>query len=86
MEKLKFKRCNQIAAFVLTAIFMAFSLGSYAQQRTLSGTVTDQAGAAIPGVTVVVKGTTTGTVTNLDGNYTLQVPADAAVLVFPISV
>lgn len=82
MEKLKFKRCNRIAAFLLTAIFMAFSLGSYAQQRTLNGTVTDQAGAAIPGVTVVVKGTTTGTVTNLDGNYTLQVPADAAVLVF----
>ena len=82
MEKLKFKRCNRIAAFLLTAIFMAFSLGSYAQQRTLSGTVTDQAGAAIPGVTVVVKGTTTGTVTNLDGNYTLPVPADAAVLVF----
>jgi TonB-dependent starch-binding outer membrane protein SusC len=82
MEKLKFKRCNQIAAFLLTAIFMAFSLGSYAQQRTLNGTVTDQTGATIPGVTVVVKGTTTGTVTNLDGIFTLQVPADAAVLQF----
>lgn len=82
MEKLKFKRCNAIATFLLTAIFMAFSLGSYAQQRTLSGKVTDQTGASIPGVTVVVKGTTTGTVTNLDGNYTLQVPADAATLVF----
>lgn len=82
MEKLKFERCNAIAAFLLTAIFMAFSLGSYAQQRTLSGKVTDQTGASIPGVTVVVKGTTTGTVTNLDGDFTLQVPADAATLVF----
>lgn len=82
MEKLKFKRCNRIAAFLLTAIFMAFSLGSFAQQRTLTGKVTDQTGASIPGVTVVVKGTTTGTVTNLDGNFTLPVPADAAVLVF----
>lgn len=82
MEKFKFKRCNSVAAFLLTAIFVAFSLGSYAQQRTLTGKVTDQSGASIPGVTVVVKGTTTGTVTNLDGNFTLQVPADAAALVF----
>ncbi len=82
MEKLKFKRCNKLAAFLLTAVFMAFSLGSFAQQRTLNGKVTDQAGAAIPGVTVVVKGTTTGTVTNLDGMYSLSVPADAQILVF----
>jgi len=82
MEKLKFKKCNRIATFLLTAIFMAFSLGSFAQQRTLNGKVTDQTGTTIPGVTVMVKGTTTGTVTNLDGNYTLQVPADAAILMF----
>jgi TonB-dependent starch-binding outer membrane protein SusC len=82
MEKLKLRKFNCIAAFLFTAIFMAFSLGSYAQQKTLNGKVTDQTGSGIPGVTVVVKGTTTGTVTNLDGNYTLQVPASAAVLVF----
>ncbi|MFZ5429053.1 MAG: SusC/RagA family TonB-linked outer membrane protein [Bacteroidota bacterium] len=82
MEKLKFKRCNSVAAFLLTAIFMAFSLGSYAQQKTISGKVTDQTGVSIPGVTVVVKGTTTGTITNLDGNYNLEVPASAATLVF----
>ncbi len=41
MEKLRFKRCKHLAAFFLTAIFMAFSLGSYAQQRTISGKVSD---------------------------------------------
>ena len=48
------------------------------QQRTVSGTVTDESGEPLPGVTVVVKGTTRGTVTNADGNYSLSnIPEDA---------
>ncbi|MGV8093610.1 MAG: SusC/RagA family TonB-linked outer membrane protein [Mangrovibacterium sp.] len=52
---------------------------SVAQQpRTIAGKVTDSSGAPLPGVTVVVKGTTSGTITGVDGNYTLtNVPADA---------
>jgi TonB-dependent starch-binding outer membrane protein SusC len=42
-----------------------------AQQRSVSGKVTDSSNQPLPGVTVVVKGTTQGTVTNADGNYTL---------------
>jgi len=41
------------------------------QQKTVSGKVTDSSGASIPGVSVVVKGTTMGTITNFDGNYSL---------------
>ncbi|HLV30547.1 MAG TPA: carboxypeptidase-like regulatory domain-containing protein, partial [Chitinispirillaceae bacterium] len=52
------------------------------QQRTVTGTVTDSRGLPLPGVTVVVKGTTTGTVTGEDGNFTLQVSADAETLSF----
>jgi len=52
------------------------------QQPAVSGTVTDESGQPLPGVTVVVKGTTRGTVTNNDGNYSLtNVPA-AGTLVF----
>ncbi len=52
------------------------------QQRSLSGKVTDSSGAPLPGVTVVVKGTTKGTITDINGNYSLTgVPGDA-VLVF----
>lgn len=48
------------------------------QQNTVSGTVTDESGQPLPGVTVVVKGTTQGTVTNADGDYSLtNVPEDA---------
>ncbi len=52
------------------------------QQQTVSGKVTDSSGQPLPGVSVVVKGTTTGTITDFDGKYTLaNVPSDA-VLVF----
>jgi len=53
-----------------------------AQQRTVSGTVTDDSGLPLPGVTVLVKGTTRGTVTNADGNYTLANIPENAILVF----
>lgn len=50
---------------------------------TLKGTVVDQTGAALPGVTVLVKGTTLGTSTNIDGQFTLKLPeAQNMVLVF----
>ncbi len=54
-----------------------------AQTRTLSGSVTNaDDGSTIPGVSVVVKGTTVGTTTDLDGRYSLLVPADAKILQF----
>ncbi|WP_246168823.1 SusC/RagA family TonB-linked outer membrane protein [Rudanella paleaurantiibacter] len=49
--------------------------------RTVSGTVTDETGAGMPGVSVVVKGTQRGTNTNVDGKFTLNVPDTDAVLV-----
>lgn len=56
---------------------------AYAQSRTVTGTVTDQATAqGLPGVAVIVKGTTTGTTTGTDGSYSLTVPAGSNTLVF----
>ncbi len=48
-----------------------------AQGVTISGKTTDANGEAMPGVTIQVKGTTTGTVSQADGSYKLSVPADA---------
>ncbi len=50
--------------------------------RTISGTVTDEEDESLPGVNVVVKNTTVGTVTDIDGNYSLTVADDAQTLVF----
>ena len=48
------------------------------QQKSVSGKVTDSSGSPLPGVTVIIKGTTNGTITNADGEYSLtNVPANA---------
>ncbi|MCE7057345.1 TonB-dependent receptor [Algoriphagus sp. AGSA1] len=52
------------------------------QQRTISGNVIDENGEAIPGVTVVLKGTLVGTNTATDGHFSLQVPENGGTLVF----
>ena len=51
------------------------------QAKKVSGVVTDSAGEPIPGANVVQKGTTNGTVTDLDGKYTLDVPNNATLVV-----
>lgn len=52
-------------------------------QKTITGKVTDaNNGTTLPGVNVVVKGTTTGTVTDMNGAYSLKVAANAQTLVF----
>ena len=52
---------------------LGFSL-SYAQVKTITGKVTDaETGEPLPGVTIVVKGTTNGTITNFDGDYSINV-------------
>lgn len=52
-------------------------------QTTVSGRVTDKAsGSGLPGVTVIVKGTTIGTTSNVSGEYSLSVPSGSNTLVF----
>ncbi len=52
------------------------------QQKTITGKVVDSSGSPLPGVAVVVKGTTVGVVTDIDGNYSLDIPANAETLSF----
>jgi TonB-dependent starch-binding outer membrane protein SusC len=47
------------------------------QQKSVSGKVTDSSGASLPGVSVVIKGTTSGTITDANGNYSIKVPENA---------
>jgi len=53
----------------------------FGQERTVTGKVIDETNAALPGASIVVKGTTIGTASDLSGNFSLQVPADATTLV-----
>ena len=58
------------------------STSSQQTGQKISGKVTDQSGTALPGVTVVVSGTTVGTVTDGEGNYTLALPVGARSVIF----
>ncbi|WP_339338651.1 MULTISPECIES: carboxypeptidase-like regulatory domain-containing protein, partial [unclassified Croceitalea] len=56
---------------VLIPLFMLFAILSYGQQQTISGTVTDQNNLPLPGVSIVIVGTSNGTQTDFDGNYSI---------------
>ena len=61
---------------------MSSELSGGQQQKRLSGKVTDAAGASLPGVSVVIKGTNVGVVTDMDGNFSVSELPDKAVLQF----
>ncbi|WP_299704217.1 SusC/RagA family TonB-linked outer membrane protein [uncultured Pontibacter sp.] len=65
------------------ALVFALLNQAVAQSRTVTGTVTDQeTGQGLPGVAVLVKGTSAGTATGADGNYSINVPEGSSTLVF----
>ena len=67
---------------LLLMIFAALSLSVSAQTITLNGNVKDTTGEPIIGASIVEKGNTTnGTITDLDGNFSLKVPANATVVI-----
>jgi len=69
------KHLTLVFAMMLMCISIAFA------QRTVSGTVTDESGSPLPFANVFVEGTTVGTTTDIDGNYTLKVPEGGTTLV-----
>jgi len=65
------------------SIFVLIILASgYAMAQTVSGKVSTNDGTALPGVSVLVKGTTTGLSTDSEGRYTIAVPGGSSILVF----
>ncbi len=65
---------------ILLTTFLSSSL--YGQERLVSGTVTDPQGFTLPGVNIYIKGTTSGTITDMDGNYRIPLEGADVVLVF----
>jgi TonB-linked SusC/RagA family outer membrane protein len=66
---------------IFALLFFLGSLAVYAQELNVKGVVTSaDDGLPVPGATVVVKGKTTGIITNLDGGYSLKVPGNATLI------
>ena len=78
-----FKRQSVLfAKLFMVGIFLISQLGAFAQEKTVTGTITGEDGSPVPGATVVVQGTTMGTVSNSDGEYTISGVTNDATLVF----
>src|SRR5690606_8356413 len=68
---------------LLTVVLLMYSLCIYAQERSVSGKITDQQdGSPLAGVSVTIKGTSTGTVTAADGTFRVTINSDASAIVF----
>lgn len=70
------------AKIVLIGIFLFSQSGAFAQSKVVSGKVTEAGKQPLPGVTVLIKGTVTGTITDVDGNFSISNVQENATLVF----
>lgn len=68
-------------ALILSLLFLNCIYVSYGQETTITGSVIDEVGVVLPGTDIIIKGTTKGTLTDFDGNYTIDAPADAILVV-----
>ena len=66
------KRGGVLNRFLLLLVCAVWTLSVSAQTRSVTGVVTDEAGNPMPGVTILVKGTNTGTVADIDGKYSIN--------------
>ncbi len=69
-------------SFLLLLIFGFAASFSYGQGKTIKGVVSSQDEGPLPGVNIVIQGTQQGTMTGVDGSYTIEVPGPGTVLEF----
>jgi TonB-linked SusC/RagA family outer membrane protein len=73
---------RSIKSIFSTFCALLIMTATFGQEKTVTGVVTDKNGVTLPGVNVVIKGTTTGTVTDANGKYSIKVPGPQTVLTF----
>lgn len=76
------RRFLLFATFLIVGLSFLSQLSASAQQKTISGTVIGDDKVPIPGASIVIKGTTVGTVTDYDGKFSLKIPISAKTLIF----
>lgn len=69
---------------LLIVVNSTMALAAINQQQKLSGVVRDQTGEPLPGVNIVIVGTSLGTITDIDGAFSLNIPSDKSVLQFSL--
>src|SRR6218665_274164 len=79
--QLKLNQCMFKRTALALSLWVCLAASALAQERNVSGKITDSGGTGIPGINVIIKGTVSGTATDADGNFSISAPVDA-VLVF----
>ncbi len=80
----QFNKIRPIRVLILFVFSLLVNFSTYAQNgHTVTGKVTlKEDGSVLPGVSILIKGTTKGVTTDFDGNYSIEVPSDDSILVF----
>lgn len=76
--KLKVRKTKRCILLLLMVFATAIT---YAQTKSVSGTISDESGSPLPGATILEKGTTNGTISNAKGKFSITVPEDAILVV-----
>ena len=89
---LRFRQNSMLALLIFLLSFSTFQTGfangsnptqvETSQQKKLTGKVTDEKGEPLPGVTIIAKGSNAGVITDMDGNYSINMPNGSDVLKF----
>ena len=80
---MKTRTLYSLIAGMAIPLLMLLSFNGYSQSKTVTGKIVNGGtNAALPDVSVTIKGTTQGTVTDASGNYSINVPSDSSILVF----
>lgn len=75
--------CDKWLFLIIILCFHAtLTSAAFFQERTITGKVTSSENEILPGVSVVIKGTNNGTVTDANGDFTLAIPSSESILVF----
>ena len=75
-----FSRMYFIQWLFLTALFSLVTMNGYAQGKAVTGKIIDSTGEPVIGASVLVKGTSNGVISDIDGNFSLQGVANDAIL------
>jgi TonB-linked SusC/RagA family outer membrane protein len=79
----RYKKIKVIKRMILLSVFYLLTTQHvFSQNTNVNGTVSDTHGESLPGVSIVVKGTTFGVVSDNNGNYTVKAPENGSVLIF----
>ncbi len=74
------QHCNDFRKLLSLFVSIFIFFVAFAQERNVTGLVTDKDDIPLPGVNIIIKGTTNGTLTDVNGKYSIKIPGDNTVL------